>query len=104
MYHVFATFSIWYQHGPPLNFKTLNFGCLDELIADLLTDIALDHIIHIYVIMIMIHKVCSDLVDNPEDRFAHDAAHISQRFFTICAMSLYIGKGFTINNTLVVIL
>ena len=26
-----------------------------EIIADVLTDIALDHIIHIYVIMIMIH-------------------------------------------------
>ena len=50
------------------------------------------------------HEVCSDLVDNPEDRFAHDAAHIHQRFFTICTTSLYIGKGFTINTTLVVIL
>ena len=50
------------------------------------------------------HEVCSDLVDNPEDRFAHDAAHINQRFFTICATFLYIGKGFTINTTLVVIL
>ena len=66
---------------------------------------ALDHIIHINVIMIMIHVIrCSDLVDNPEDRFAHDAAHINQRFFTICATFLYIGKGFTINTTLVVIL
>ena len=33
----------------------LILGCLDEFIADVLTDIALDHIIHIYVIMIMIH-------------------------------------------------
>ena len=38
-----------------MNFKTLILGCLDEFIADVLTDIALDHIIHIYVIMIMIH-------------------------------------------------
>ena len=30
-------------------------GCLDEFIADVLTDIALDRIIHIYVIMIIIH-------------------------------------------------
>ena len=28
-------------------------GCLDEFIADFLTDIALDHTIHMYVIMIM---------------------------------------------------
>ena len=103
MYHVFATFSICYQHGPPLNFKTLILGCLDELIADVLTDIAFDHIIHIYDHDPR-HEVCSDLVDNPEDRFAHDAAHINQRFFTICVTFLYIGKGFTINTTLVVIL
>ena len=50
------------------------------------------------------HEVCSDLVDNPDDRFAHDAAHINQRFFRICATFLYIGKGFAINTTLVVIL
>ena len=97
MYRVFATFSICYQHGPPLNFKTLILGCLDELPMFL----QILHIIHIYDPR---HEVCSDLVGNPEDRFAHDAAHINQRFFTICATFLYIGKGFTINTTLVVIL
>ena len=76
MYDVFATFSICYQHGPPLNFKTLILDCLDEFIADVLTDIALDHIIHNYIYDPR-HEVCSDLVDNPEDRFAHDAAHAS---------------------------
>ena len=25
------------------------------------------------------HEVCSDFVDNPEDRFVHDAVHINQR-------------------------
>ena len=80
MYCIFATFRICYQHGPPLNFKTLNLGCLDEFIADDLTDNALDHIIHVYDPR---HEVCSDLVGNPEDRFAHDAAHISQRFFAV---------------------
>ena len=103
MYHVFATFRICYQHGPPLNFKTLILGRLDEFIADVLTDIALDLIIHIYDHDPR-HEVCSDFVDNPEDRFTHDAAHINQHFFTICATILYIGKGFTINTTLVVIL
>ena len=48
------------------------------------------------------HEVCSDLVNNPADRFAHDAAQINQRFFTICATFLYIDKGITINTTLVV--
>ena len=97
MYHVFATFNICYKHGPPWNFKTLILGCLDEFIADVFTYICHnDHDLR--------HEVCPDLVDNPEDRFAHDAAHINQRFFTICATFLYIGKGFTINTTLVVIL
>ena len=36
-------------------FLNLILGSLDEFIADVLTDIVLDHIIHIYVIMIMIH-------------------------------------------------
>ena len=66
------------EHGPPLSFKTLILGCLNEFIADVLTDIALDHKIHIYDSR---HEVCSDLVGNPEDRFAHDAAHIKQHFF-----------------------
>ena len=83
-------------------FITLILGCLDEFIADVLTDIAFDHIIHIY--DDPRREFCSDLVENPEDRFAHDAAHINQRFFTICATFLYIGKGFTMNTTLVVIL
>ena len=90
-----------------MNFKTLILGCLDEFIADVLKDIALDHIIHIYLYHNdhdPRHEVCSDLVKNPEDRFAHDAAHINQRFFTICATFLYIGKGFSMNTTLVVIL
>ena len=42
-----------------------------------------DHIMHIYDPR---HEVCSDLVENPDDRFAHDAAHIkrfAQRFFTL---------------------
>ena len=103
MYCVFATFSICYQHEPPLNFQTLILGCLDEFIADVLTDIALDHIIHIHIYDPR-HEVCSDLVGNPEDRFARDVAHINQRFFAICATFLYTGKGLTINITLVVIL
>ena len=95
----FATNS---DHRPPLSLKTLNIlGCLDEFIADVLTDtgIALDHKLHIYDPR---HEVCSELFGNPEDRFAHDAAHI-KRFFTICATFIYsyIGKGFTINTTLV---
>ena len=98
-HRVFATLSICYEHGPSLNLNSY-LGCVDEFIADVLTDIALDHIIHIYDPR---HEVCSDLVGNPEDRFAHDAAHINQRFFTICVV-LYIGKGFTIITTLVVIL
>ena len=69
MHRVFATFSICYQHEPPLNFQTLILGCPDEFIADVLTDIALDHKIHIYDSR---HEVCSDLVGNPEDRFARD--------------------------------
>ena len=35
------------------------------------------------------HEVCVRLGGNPEDRFAHDAAHS----FTICAMFLYNSKG-----------
>ena len=105
MYHVFATFSICYKHGPPWKFKTLILGCLDEFIADVLTDIALDHIIHIYVIMIMIHvmRFVPTWSITQETGFSHDAAHINQRFFTICATFLYIGKGFTINTTLVIL-
>ena len=40
-----------------MKFKTLILGFFDEFLADVLTDIALDHIIHIYVIMITIHVV-----------------------------------------------
>ena len=40
--------------------------------------IALDHIIHIYMIHVM--RFVSDLVCSQEYRFAHDAAHINQRF------------------------
>ena len=40
MYRVFATFSICYRHGPTFNFKTLIGGCLDDIIANILTDIA----------------------------------------------------------------
>ena len=86
MYCIFSTFSICYQRGPSLNFKTFILGCLDEFTADVLTDIALGHIIHIYDPR---YEVCSDLVGNPEDRFAYDAAHINQRFFTICATFLF---------------
>ena len=46
------------------------------------------------------HEVCVELGRNPQDMFAHDAAH----FFTICATFLYNGRGFTINTTFVVIL
>ena len=65
MYRIFATFSICYnsEHGPPLSFKTLFLGCLDEFVADVLTDIALDHKLHIYDPH---HEVCSDLVGNPK--------------------------------------
>ena len=99
LYSQLSAFATNSEHGPPLSFKALILGCLDEFIVDVLTDIVLDHKIHIYDPR---HEVCSDLVCNPEDRFAHDAAHIKQRFFTICARFLYIGKGFTINTTLVV--
>ena len=40
--------------------------------------IALDHIIHIYMINVM--RFVSDLVCSPEYRFAHNTAHINQRF------------------------
>ena len=101
-YSQLSAFATNSEHVPPLNFKTLILGCLDEFIADVYTDIALDHKIHIYDPR---HEVCSDLVGNPEDRFAQDATHIKQRFFTICATFLYIGKkGLTINTTLVMIL
>ena len=65
---VFATFSSSYQHRPTLNLKTLIGGCLDEFIADVLTDIAyciicyfcflIVHIIHIYD---PCHEVCVEL-------------------------------------------
>ena len=82
--------------------KTLIFGCLDEFIADVLTDITLDHIIHIYVIMIMIHvmrfvRIWSITQKTGLLMSRHISTNVSSRF-------LYIGKGFTINTTLVVIL
>ena len=39
------------------------------------------------------HEYCSDFVDNPEDRFAHDAAHINQRFFTISQRFFTLAKA-----------
>ena len=76
-YSQLSAFATNSEHGPPLSFKTLILGCLDEFTADVLTDIALDHKIQYN----PRHAVCSDLVGNPEDRFAHVAAHIKQRFF-----------------------
>ena len=64
--------------------------------------IALDHIIHIYMIQVM--RFVLDLVCSPEYRFAQDAAHINQRFLTICVTFLYNGKDSTIHTTFVVIL
>ena len=54
--------------------------------------------------MVHVMRFVSDFVGNPEDRFAHDAARINQRYFTICATVLYNSKGFTINTASVVIL
>ena len=86
MYSQLSAFATNSEHGPPLSFKTLILGCLDEFIADVLTDIALDHKIHIYDPR---HEVCSDLIGNPEDRFAHYVAQSNnERFFTICATFL----------------
>ena len=79
--------------------KTLILGCLDEFIADVLTDIALDHIIHIYVIMIMIHvmrfvRTWSIIQKTGLLMTWHISTNVSsrfaQRFFTLAKALQYI--------------